>query len=277
MRVIFAIALALSVVISGQPGLAATTSPVVYLALGDSLAAGFGASSIEHTAYVPRFFQYLRGTAHGGVDTLLNLGIGGDTSYWFLTGTPWGAGPQLQQALAAISDPTTDTGVVTLDIGANDLLNTLFRDPACLDIASVACRAAMAATLAAFAANLQTILGALNAALAADPGAEQIFLMTYPNIWGGTGDPLEPVADALLLGTDLAIDCAANAGDATKVGLNDLVACVGMAFGAVIVDGYGAIGDGALYLTHIDEGDIHPTDAGYAALAKAFIDAEKAR
>lgn len=277
MRVLFAIALAVTLVTSGHAALAATTSPVLYLALGDSAAAGVGASSIEHTAYVPRFFHYLRGKAHGGVDTLVNLAIGGDTSYWFLTGTPWGAGPQLQQALVAINDPTTDTAVVTLDIGANDLLNTLFGDPACQDISSMACRAAMAATLAAFAANLQTILGALNAALAADPGAERIFLMTYPNIWGGTGDPLEQLADTLLLGTDLTIDCAANAGDPTKVGLNDLLACIGIALGAVIVDGYGAIGDGALYLTHIEEGDIHPTDAGYAALARAFMDAEKAR
>jgi lysophospholipase L1-like esterase len=277
MRALFAMTLALALVITGPPALAATSTPIVYLALGDSLAAGVGASSVEHTAYVPRLFHYFRGAANGGVDTLLNLGIGGDTSYWFLSGTPWGAGPQLQQALASIADPATDTRIVTLDIGGNDALNTQFGDPACRDIASATCRAAMAATLARFATNYQVILAALNAALAGDPGDEVVFVMTYYNAWGGTGDPLEQVADALLLGSDLTIDCAANVGDPTKVGLNDLIACIGMANGAVIVDGYGAVDDGALHLTHIAEGDIHPTDAGYAAIANAFMDAEKGR
>jgi lysophospholipase L1-like esterase len=277
MRALFAMALALTLITSGQPAVAATSAPVVHLALGDSLAAGVGASSIEHTAYVPRLFSYFRGTSHGGVDTLLNLGIGGDTSYWFLTGTPWGEGPQLQQALAAINDPTTDTAVVTLDIGGNDALNTLFRDPACADVASLACRAAIAAMFDGFAANYTTILGALSAALAADPGTERVFVMTYYNLWGGTGDPLESVADLLLLGTDLTIDCVANAVDPTKVGLNDLIACIGMANGALVADGYAAIDDQALHLTHIGEGDIHPTDAGYAAIASAFMEAEKGK
>jgi lysophospholipase L1-like esterase len=271
MRALFAAALALTLITSGQPAVAATSTPVVYLALGDSLAEGIGASSLEHTAYVPRLFHYFRGTTHGGVDTLVNLGIGGDTSGSFLTGT------QLQQALAAINDPATDIRIVTLDIGGNDALHTLFGDPACQDMASAACRAAVAAMLATFAANYQTILVALNAALAADPGSERIFVMTYYNLWGGTGDPLEAAADTLLLGTDLTIDCAANAVDPTKIGLNDLIACIGMAYGATVADGYGAVDDKALYLTHVAEGDIHPTDAGYAALANAFMDAEKGR
>jgi lysophospholipase L1-like esterase len=275
MRALIAVAIGLALVTTGSQTLAATPTPIVYLALGDSLAVGIGASSVAETAYVPRLFHYFHGTSHGGVDTLLNLGIGGDTSYWFLSGIPGGAGPQLGQALAAIDDRTTDTRVVTLDIGGNDLLNTLFRDPACLDIASVACRAAMAATLAAFATNYQIILTALNGALAADPGTERVFVMTYYNLWGGTGDPLEAVADAVLLGSDLAIDCAANLGDATKVGLNDLIACIGIANGAEIADGFGAVGDNALHLTHVAEGDIHPTDAGYAAIASAFMEAEK--
>jgi lysophospholipase L1-like esterase len=276
MRALFATALAFTLTVAaGSQTLAATPTPVVYLALGDSLAEGIGASNIAETAYVPRLFHYFHGTTHGGVDTLVNLGIGGDTSYWFLSGTPWGAGPQLQQALAAINDPTTDTRIVTLDIGGNDALNTLFGNPACHVIASVACRAAMAATLAAFAANYQTILSALNAALAADPGTERIFVMTYYNLWGGTGDPLEAVTDAVLLGSDLTIDCAANLADPTKAGLNDLIACIGMANGAEIADGFGAVDDQALHLTHVGEGDIHPTDAGYAAIAHAFVEAEK--
>ncbi len=166
---------------------------------------------------------------------------------------------------------------MTLDIGGNDVLNTLFGDPACADRTSLACRAALAATLTAFAANYATILGTLNAALALDPGMEQVYVMTYYNLWGGTGDPLEAFADLLLLGTDLRIDCAANATDPTKSGLNDLIACIGMANGAIVADVYGAFDDRALVLTHVAEGDIHPTDAGYAAIASAFMDAEKGK
>lgn len=276
MRALFATALALALVASGRPAVAATSEPVVYLALGDSLAEGVGASSMEHTAYVPRLFQYFRGTAHGGVDSLVNLAIGGETSYWFVS-RPRTNGPQLQQALAAINDPATDVRIVTLDIGGNDALNTLFGDPACHDMASLACRAAIAAMFATFAANYQTILAAVNAALAADPGAETVFVMTYYNLWGGTGDPLEAVADTLLLGSDLTIDCAANTGDPSKVGLNDLIACIGIANGALVADGYAAIDDRALHLTHVGEGDIHPTDAGYAAIAAAFMEADKAQ
>jgi len=276
MRALFAIAFALTLVMTGPPAPAAAATPVVYLALGDSLAVGVGASN-THDTYVSRLFDYYRGASHGGVDTLVNLGIGGETSYSFISGGPGGAVPQLTQALAAINDPATDTRVVTLDIGGNDALDTLFGDPACADRTSPACRAALAATLAAFAANYATILAALNAALAADPGAEQVYVMTYYNLWGGTGDPLEAFADVLLLGSDLRIDCVANATDPTRIGLNDLIACIGLASGAIDADVYGRFDDRALVLTHVAEGDIHPTDAGYAAIASAFMDAEKGK
>jgi len=264
MRTLCAISLAFTLVVTGPPRVAAAATPEVYLALGDSLAVGVGASNI-HTTYVQRLFTYYRGAV--SVDTLVNLGVGGETSASF--------GPQLARALATIGDPATDARVVTLDIGGNDALGTLFGDPACVaDRTSPTCQAAMAATLAAFATNYATILATVNAALAADPGDEQVYVMTYYNLWGGTGDPLEALADTLLLGADLTIDCAANASDPTKVGLNDLIACIAMASGAVVADVYGAFDDRALVLTHVADADIHPTDAGYATITKAFMDAE---
>jgi len=269
MRSLFAISLAFTLIVTGPPRVAAAAMPVVYLALGDSLAVGVGASNI-HTTYVSRLFQYYRGAAQ--VDTLVNLGVSGETSSSLL-------GAQLTNALAAISDPATDVRVVTLDIGGNDLLNALFGagSPCRTNPTSPECQAAIAAALATFAASYGAMLVTLSAELAADPGTEQIYVMTYYNLWGGTGDPLEAVADMLLLGADLRIDCVANLADLTKVGLNDLIACIATASGAIVADVYGAFDDRALVLTHVAEGDIHPTDAGYAAIAKAFMDAEKGK
>jgi hypothetical protein len=56
-----------------------------------------------------------------------------------------------------------------------------------------------------------------------------------------------------------------------NAGVDDLITCSSTFFGALAVDGYAAIGDNALALTHIgDPGfNIHPNDDGYAAIAKA--------
>lgn len=250
-----------------------TSSPTVYLALGDSLAWGYGASAPTHDGYVPRFFEYLRGASH--VDTLVNLGNPSyETSATFIAGNPWTGTNQLQDALDTINDPDTDVRVVTLDIGGNDGLN-LLNDPACAsDPGSATCQQLIGAALYEFSQNYPVILGAIQAALAADPGDEQFFVLTYYNPWGGTGGTWEPLVDAVMLGSDLTVDCAANS-DLTKVGLDDLISCMGAAAGATVVDLYSQFDDRGLYLTHIEDGDIHPTDAGYAWIARALMTAER--
>ena len=75
----------------------------------------------------------------------------------------------------------------------------------------------------------------------------------------------------MLLGSDGRIDCLAAQLDPAKVGLNDLIACIGAAYGAQVVNAYPVIGTNALALTHIAEGDIHPNNVGYALIANAFI------
>jgi hypothetical protein len=113
-----------------------------YLALGDSLAAGIGASDPDTTGYVPLFHSYLGDALDPGnadptpLDSvpdafnrkllwLENLGVGGP-------GAPPGgettgsmiAGGQLDAALAELSArngnamPVDDVRIVTLDIGA---------------------------------------------------------------------------------------------------------------------------------------------------------------
>lgn len=237
----------------------------LYLALGDSLAIGDGASDWDTTGYVPLMADYYAGTSHGDAKALLNLGVRGETTTSFLAG-------QLATAVGAILDPATDTRVVTLSLGGNDV-GSLLNDPADACVANPVgetCREQVAAALGTVFTNFPTILGTLQWALAQDPGVEAVYVLTVFNPFGGTGTPFEVPIDGALLGADLTVDCPALV-QPSNVGLNDIIACTSAALGAEPVDGYGAIGDRALALTHIGEGDFnsHPNDAGYAAIAKA--------
>ena len=239
--------------------------PAVYLALGDSVAAGVGASR-DDKGYVPRFVHFLAN--HAGTGLTLNLAVPGETSGSFI------AGGQLADAVAAIDEPG-DVQVVTLTVGGNDLLHLLQVEPCRSTPGSILCRQAVAGALMAFVPNYQQILAALTTALANDPGEEVLLVTTYYNAFAGTGLPYEAVADLALTGSDGTIDCAANAADPTRIGLNDLIACIGQQFGATVVDLYPVFGRDALLLTHIAMGDIHPNDDGYGVIASALKQAWK--
>src|SRR5687767_884826 len=261
--------LALVAVLSAAfPNAAGAAAPATrqYVALGDSLAFGVGASDPER-AYVPLLFQYFQQPRAENVRVLHNLSRPGETSDSFI------AGGQLALAVAAIADPTTDTRVVTLDIGGNDLLFLVSGPPCESDPGGALCQALVAEQLRKFAINYAVILEALSSALERDPGKETLFVMTYYNPYGGTGLPYERFADRALLGSDLVIDCSAPPGD-PRAGLNDLIACIGTASGAVVADVYPAFGDRALELTHIARRDPHPNDAGHAVIAQTFIAAD---
>lgn len=263
-RALFIGVLALSVA-QAAPAAAATT-PTLYLALGDSLAVGDGASVPSATGYVGLLVDYYAGSAHGDAKAMQNLAVGGETTDSFLAG-------QAAGAVATILDPSTDVTVVTLSIGGNDLLNLLNDpgDPCVVNPGSIECQGLLAAALGGVAANYPTVMGTLSWALAQDPGTERVFVLTLYNPFGGTGSPYEVPIDYALLGADLAVDCTAAQINPLAAGLNDIVACTSSAFGATVVDGYAAIGDNALALTHIgDPGfNIHLNDDGYAVIAKA--------
>ena len=70
----------------------------------------------------------------------------------------------------------------------------------------------------------------------------------------------------------MTIDCTA-IGDPSKTGLNDLIACIGGSFGAIVVDVHPLFDSQAVVLTHIALGDIHPNDAGHTVIADAFASA----
>lgn len=249
-----------------SPAAAGSSTPTRYVALGDSLAWGDGASDPQTAGYVALLADYFAGMPHGGAKELLNLSVRGETTASFLDG-------QLAAAMAAIGDPTTDARVVTLSLGGNDV-GALLNDPSdvCLaDPAAAACRVLVAAALQGAAERFPVVVASVMGALAADDGDERVYVMTVYDPFGGVGGPYEDAIDGVLLGGDLRIDCAVAATDPTAAGLNDIIACTGWAFGATVVDAYPVIGDDALALTHIGEStlDTHPNDTGYELLAKA--------
>lgn len=250
-----------SVALAG-PAAASTSAETLYIALGDSLAWGDGASVPERNGYVPRFATYLRGSPRGDADTLVNLAVRGAT-----TGDLVAA--QLPDALALIADPDTDTSVITISIGGNDMLDLINdpSDPCLADVTSPTCQQLLFLAMHGVATNMPVILGSLQAALADDPGTESILVLLPYNAFGGTGHPLEAVIAQVMRGPDLAFDCSV---DPATFGLDDILGCTALATGALVVDAYPLFEGRTLELTHMGEGfNVHPNDDGYAVLAKA--------
>jgi lysophospholipase L1-like esterase len=96
--------------------------PAYYLALGDSVAAGQGASGPDRFGYVG-LFRRLFQADHQGKERFANLAVPGESSATFLGG-------QMARALETINDPDTNIQVVTLTLGANDLLPPIITEPA---------------------------------------------------------------------------------------------------------------------------------------------------
>jgi lysophospholipase L1-like esterase len=231
-----------------------TTTPTRYVALGDSLTQD---GSTTGQRYPERFFNFL--DAAGAADVLSNIGISGETSASLLNGS------QLTAAKQRIDDVNTDTTVVTIDIGGNDLLGACH--PASGGFSLAACQT----TIQTFATNLDAIFDELDTALANDPGPEQVIAIEYYNPWSGRPNSSTAAANArlALLGTDDMIDCD---GTGTERGFNDVIACVGSQHQAKRADllppftGHGTIGD---YFFD----DIHPNDTGHQVIANTLANA----
>ncbi len=96
----------------------------LYVALGDSLAAGYqpGGSELRDSAYPALATSRLAGD---GADLRLeNLGCSGETTTSLLEGgkCDFDEGSQIAQAEKVLAAAEGDVGLVTIDIGGNDLL-----------------------------------------------------------------------------------------------------------------------------------------------------------
>lgn len=224
--------------------------PNIYLALGDSLAANVGVSRPQD-GYVSRFHAYLSRDTGRGLG-LLNLGISGESSISMMRG-------QFQQAMNEIKqrrddgDPETTVSVLTLDLGANDLLTHLGSSECQLGPTSSACQARIDAGLKSFANNFPGIVGPLANEL--EPNAEFYIMTMYNPFDFGVGIPFEEFSNEIVERLNAII-----AENADNVGAN-------------LADPSSLMGGKAAAWTNMLTGDIHPNSDGYQTLAFSLVEA----
>lgn len=190
-----------------------------YMALGDSLAAGYGAIPATQ-GYV--YLLYKEGVFDKVTNTLLsNAGVPGVTSRQVLD-------HQVPQAIEAFR-PT----VITLTVGGNDLLRIL--------------KGANAGqVLSEFQINFTLILQNLRTAL---PNTRIVVsnLYTIPQIAGA--DQIVPIFNQIVAGV----------ASAFNVPVADVYSAFHGRHGLLLIERHGAAPD-----------EVHPTNAGYRVMARAF-------
>ena len=246
---------------------AAPPEPAVYLALGDSVAAGVGAVPSAENGYVPVLYDTLaadrrcgQGSALGCRLDLVNLAQPGATTTTLIAGQ-LPAAVDLLTARRASPDPVDDVRLVTIDIGGNDVFTPVITACAA-DPQSAGCVSTIAAQLSLVAANYERILSALRAAAGPDT---TIAVMTYYNpLVGCRLAALAPLAQLVLEG-----------GGPVPAGLNDIIRATAEANGAVVAETAALIGPEDL----VGGTDcLHPDNSGHADIATAFaavIDADR--
>jgi lysophospholipase L1-like esterase len=241
----------------------ADTGAPVYIALGDSLAAGDGASDPSSTAYVPLFYEYLQGALDIPDLALVNLGHGGDTSADLIEHGHLAKAVDEIRARNFDESPDNDVEVVTLDIGGNDLLGLFFAlviPGTCPDVetflAEEKCLDAFQEGLDGLRDNFDQALSEL---VEADPELPVLTADLY-NPFSGSGLPLDELAESALEGR----------GDSpVEEGLNDVIRSIAGEHGVPVADWYGAFEGKSAELVAPDH--IHANDAGYRAMTDALI------
>ncbi len=225
----------------GEPSLAENGSGGVYLALGDSIAAGSGASDAATTSYVALVAEALRARFGEGLE-FQSLAVAGHTSQALID-------RQLPQAVEQLR--AGDVRLVTLTIGGNDL-GRYGADPACLpDPSDPACP--LEDGLLEVEERLSLILQELREA---GPDTA-IVIMAYPNLFSSTGHEFDRPAE-------IAFDL-----------LDGVITSVARRHDVLVADPRrDFIGEGHR-LSHLRDRtpDAHPNDAGYRVIADEFLDA----
>ncbi|MCU1539022.1 MAG: hypothetical protein JWP82_3373 [Humibacillus sp.] len=248
-----------------------------YLALGDSLAAGYLHGTGDHRTdgYVGPVLSALQ--ARAPQTQLVNLACSGETTTTLLKGgiCSYEAGSQLAQAVTFLRDHAGSTRLVTLDIGGNDVAfcGAILLPAVCTDPA-----------LATLRTNLGTVLETLRAA--AGPTVQIVVLNYYDPFlvyWLRLGADQPIFRDAALTSVRL----LAGAG-----GVNEAIATASAAVSADVADVQGAFsttafaptlpfpehGDVPLNVIRICQWttmcsalDFHTNPQGYAVLAGAVV------
>jgi lysophospholipase L1-like esterase len=256
-------------------GASAASGPVYqapqayYLALGDSMAYGIQPAKVSaalppsgfRTGYVDVFGAQLRKLAPK--IRVVNYGCPGESTKTFIHGGCSGRGDvkglhdpfegsQLGAALAFLRAHRGEVSPITVTLWGNDLFEEF--SPACKgDLVCI--RSHASAGLARFASRLASIVGRLRAAA---PNGEII-------VTGAWNPDVEHLAqsDPLFRSIDATIARVAAAGKARVAKMYPVFSPVGNPARAKAR---------ICALTFIcSKGDVHPTDAGYRAMANAFL------
>jgi lysophospholipase L1-like esterase len=268
-------------VLLAQPAGAGT---MTYLALGDSLA--FGETTFTQNpsngdrGYVADYANFLA-TQNGGVaPNVVSLGIDGETTSSFLTGTgrvisiagmtdqqlaAWNTNytnpavsqnQMMQQEILSAQAAGNPVGVVTISLGANDLFK-LAADPTFLAATPAVQQQMLAATLNQVGSTYAVMLAEIHAL---DPTAKVYAVGEYNPFPATPSNPL-------------------NAFAATAIqGLNASIQSVAGKWGATYVDTYTPfVGNEAQYTyMTVVPGDVHPNALGYSVIAQQLINATPA-
>jgi lysophospholipase L1-like esterase len=242
----------------------------LYVALGDSLAAGYqpGGAELRDSAYPALTATRLE--AAGSGLTLENLGCSGETTTSLIKGgkCDFAAGSQLEQAEKLLKD-SPDVALVTIDIGGNDLLRCV-RGGAKVDTTCVT------QGVATVRKNLPTILTRLRAAAGKDV---PVLVLGYYNPWlaaKALDQPVQGVDAAAKAYTALstAIEKAARSTGTTFVGLDQAFKTKDTT--PTTINGRSVPANAAAIctLTNIcSAADIHLTDEGAATVARVLAKA----
>lgn len=254
--------------------------PGTYLALGDALAYGMQIAKLRariaagavrpesfDTGYVDVLAAHLR-TRTPDL-TVVDLGCPGESTISFVagpcgfatSGKPFGTPPlplhtaypgaQLAAASAYLDEHPGEVGLITLDIGINDLRTVLAACPegegrhACV-------AAALPAALERAGANLRTILCRLKAAA---PGARILVATVYDWLAGA-----DPEGDPAVLALNRTITTEASRAGAGLVDIHPAFNCTGDPRERLC----------ALTLLCTPAQDLHPSDAGYRVIGDLF-------
>lgn len=264
---------------AAQPAAGSSAQPV-YLALGDSVAAGVGATSRasgyvgqltgilrENTACAPGL-QHSSGTGRAEARCaqlqLVDLAEGGSTTHSMIYGDP-GLEPQLDPATVLLEqrnsngNPRDDVRFVTVTIGGNDVFAPVVA--ACIPLPGPQCGPTINDTLSDFQTNRGIILSGLRAAA----GPETTIVATaYANPLIGQGCPLAPFAslgDVVLQGGPLP------GGTTLPAGLNTITHAVANQYNVLVADAFGMLGPADF------TGDcLHPDQSGYDIYTGIFAD-----
>ena len=232
-------------------------SAPVYLALGDSLAFGAGATDPVTSGYVPLVHDGLRASRQcPGCDglQLLNLAENGATTET-LQETQLPAALSIIEARNSDDDRTNDVVTVTITIGGNDAFGSLIR--ICSSSINAICAEQVREVIGQIERNITDILRQLRAAAGPETS---ISVMTYFNsLIDCDFQDAAPNADLVLEGDP----------DLSR-GLNEVIRQAAARADATVAETYGQLERDDL-IGGVD--CLHANDAGYVKIADAFLEA----